>query len=220
MSGSFSNPDHQTLQAQKTPLGQSQFIDYTSLNANTQAGVRTITADGNSNRIYPQAFWYKGPFGLMGEYVASTQTLHASGAGTSKVNDVTQTNSAAQVQVSYVVTGEDNTFDGVKPLRNFDPFKGTWGALQLAARWTELTVDSDTFKMLDPTKSASKATAGTFGVNWFLNKYALIRFDYEYVSFTGGGQSAAPTVSKGITTYHVADRPSEQVLSTRFQLAF
>ena len=80
LSGSFSNPDHQTLQAQKTPLGQSQFIDYTQLNANTQAGARTVTADGNSNRIYPQAFWYKGPFGLMGEYVASTQTLNASGA--------------------------------------------------------------------------------------------------------------------------------------------
>ena len=74
--------------------------------------------------------------------------------------------------------------------------------------------------MLDPTKSASKATAGTIGVNWFLNKYALIRLDYEYVSFSGGGQSKAPTVSKGITTYNVADRPSEQVLSTRFQLAF
>ena len=218
LSGSFSNPDLQTIQAQRTPLGQSQFIDYTQLNANTQTGARTITASGSSNRIYPQAYWYKGPFGLMGEYVASTQTLHASGAGTSKVNDVTQTNSAAQVQVSYVVTGEDNTFDGVKPLRNFDPFKGTWGALQLAARWTELTVDSDTFKMLDPTKSASKATAGTFGVNWFLNKYALIRFDYEYVSFNGGGGTT--TVKNGITTYNIANRPSEQVLSTRFQLAF
>ena len=189
LSGSFSNPDHQTIQAQRTPLGQSQFIDYTQLNANTQTGARTITANGSSNRIYPQAYWYKGPFGLMGEYVASTQTLNASGAGTSKVNNITQTNTAAQVQVSYVVTGEDNTFDGVKPLRNFDPFKGTWGALQLAARWTELTVDSDTFKILDPTKSASKATAGTFGANWFLNKYALIRFDYEYVSFNGGGRN-------------------------------
>jgi phosphate-selective porin OprO/OprP len=166
LSGSFSNPDHQTLQAQKTPLGQSQFIDYTSLNANTQAGARTVTANGNSNRIYPQAFWYKGPFGLMGEYVASTQTLNASGAGTSKVNNITQTNTAAQVQVSYVVTGEDNAFEGVKPMRNFDPLNGSWGALQLAARWTQLNVDSDTFKILDPTKSASKAIAGTFGVNW------------------------------------------------------
>ncbi|MDD5460970.1 MAG: porin [Methylococcales bacterium] len=218
LSGSFSNPDHQTLQPQKTPLGQTQFIDYTSLNAQTQTGARTITADGRSNRIYPQAFWYKGPFGLMGEYVASTQTLNASGAGASRQNNVSQTNTAAQVQVSYVVTGEDNRFDGVKPMRNFDPLNGSWGALQLAARWTELNVDKDTFQILDPTKSASKATAGTFGANWFLNQYALIRFDYEYVSFNGGAGTTTGTGAN--TVYHVTNRPSEQVLSTRFQLAF
>ena len=224
VAGSFSNPDHQTLQAQRTPLGQSQFIDYTSLNGQTQNGARIITADGNSNRIYPQAYWYKGPFGLMGEYVASTQTLNASGsaptgAGSSRVNNITQTNKAAQVQVSYVVTGEDNTFEGVKPMRNFDPFKGSWGALQLAARWSELTVDSDTFKLLDPTKSASKATAFAVGANWFLNKNALIRFDFENVSFNGGaGTVTNPNTPRA--TYHIANRPGEQVLSTRFQLAF
>jgi phosphate-selective porin OprO/OprP len=206
LSGSFSNPDHQTLQAQRTPLGQSQFIDYYQLKTGISG---TITANGNSNRIYPQAYWYKGPFGVMGEYVASTQTLNAS--GTSKVNNITQTNTAAQAQVSYVITGEDNTFEGVKPIRNFDPFKGSWGALQLAARWSELNVDSDTFKMIDPTKSASKATAGTVGANWFLNKNALVRLDYEYVSFEGGAKTK---------TGSVANRPSEQVLSTRFQLAF
>ncbi len=220
VAGSFSNPDHQIIQAQRTPLGQSQFVDYTSLNGQTQTGARVITSNGNANRIYPQAYWYKGPFGLMGEYVASTQTLNAGGAGTSKVNNITQTNKAAQAQISYVVTGEDNTFEGVKPMRNFDPFKGSWGALQIAARWSELTVDSNTFLLLDPTKTASKATAFTVGANWFLNKNALIRFDFENVSFTGGAQSAAPTVIGGNTTYHIANRPGEQVLSTRFQLAF
>jgi phosphate-selective porin OprO/OprP len=222
VSGSFSSPNHQAINAQKTPLGQSQFIDYTSLNAQSGTG-RIITANGSSNRIYPQAYWYSGPFGVMGEYVASTQTLNASGsaptgAGYSRVNNITQTNKAAQVQVSYVVTGEDNTFDGVKPMRNFDPFKGSWGALQLAARWSELTVGSNTFQLLDPTKTASKATAATFGANWFLNKNALIRFDYEYVAFEGGAGTSTGSGAK--TVYHVTNRPSEQVLSTRFQLAF
>ncbi|MEI7994384.1 MAG: hypothetical protein WCH01_05720 [Methylococcaceae bacterium] len=94
--------------------------------------------------------------------------------------------------------------------------------MQIAARWTELSVDSDTFLILDPTKSARKATAGTFGANWFLNKYALIRFDYEYVSFDGGAGTSRTTGtgSKAVTTYNVANRPSEQVISTRFQLAF
>ncbi len=217
LSGSFSNPDHLALSAQKTPLGQSQFVDYTSVNATTSG---TITSNGNANRIYPQAFWYKGPFGLMGEYVASTQTLNANGttSGTNKVNNISQTNTASHVQLSYVVTGEDNQFEGVKPIRNFDPAKGTWGALQLAARWSQLTLDNDSFKLLNPTKTASEATEFTIGANWFLNKYSLIRFDYENVWFTGG---AGTSVKKGgVTSYNIADRPSEQVLSTRFQLAF
>ena len=215
VSGSFSNPDHLTLTAQKTPLGQSTFVDYTQVNGQTRG---TITSNGNANRIYPQAYWYKGPFGLMGEYVASTQTLNATSNSRGN-NNLTQTNTASHVQFSYVVTGEDNQFEGVKPIRKFDPGKGTWGALQLAARWSQLNVDNDSFKLLDPTKSASEATEFTVGANWFLNKYSLIRFDYENVWFTGGAGTPGAT-RNGVTSYNIANRPSEQVLSTRFQLAF
>ena len=215
VSGSFSNPDHLALVAQRTPLGQSQFIDYTQVNGQTKG---TLTSNGNANRIYPQAYWYKGPFGLMGEYVASTQTLNATSNSRGN-NNLTQTNTASHVQFSYVVTGEDNQFEGVKPIRKFDPGKGTWGALQLAARWSQLTLDNDSFKLLDPTKSASEATEFTVGANWFLNKYSLIRFDYENVWFTGGAGTVG-AATNGVTSYNIANRPSEQVLSTRFQLAF
>ena len=215
VSGSFSNPDHLTLTAQKTPLGQSTFVDYTQVNGQTRG---TITSNGNANRIYPQAYWYKGPFGLMGEYVASTQTLNATSNSRGN-NNLTQTNTASHVQFSYVVTGEDNQFEGVKPIRKFDPGKGTWGALQLAARWSQLNVDNDSFKLLDPTKSASEATEFTVGANWFLNKYSLIRFDYENVWFTGGAGTPGAT-RNGVTSYNIANRPSEQVLALRFQLAF
>ncbi len=196
-------------------MGQSTFVDYTQVNGQTRG---TITSNGNANRIYPQAYWYKGPFGLMGEYVASTQTLNATSNSRGN-NNLTQTNTASHVQFSYVVTGEDNQFEGVKPIRKFDPGKGTWGALQLAARWSQLTLDNDSFKLLDPTKSASEATEFTVGANWFLNKYSLIRFDYENVWFTGGAGTPGAT-RNGVSSYNIANRPSEQVLSTRFQLAF
>ena len=212
IAGSYSDPNHQAINAQRTLLGQSQLIDYGSTLKPGGASVGTVTSNGASHRIYPQAYWYAGPFGLMGEYVESTQTLNGGSlAANSKYNNISQTNKAAQFQVSYVVTGEDNTFTGIKPMRNFDPLKGSWGALQLAGRWSELTVDSDTFKILDPSKSVSKATAATFGANWFLNKNALIRLDYEQILFNGGaGKDAA----------HVQNRPSEQIFSSRFQLAF
>ncbi|MCX7086181.1 MAG: porin [Methylococcales bacterium] len=229
LAGSYSNPNHQLINAQKSLIGQSTIVDYTQTSANTNVSIPAsskgsaytaksiITADGNSYRIYPQAFWFNGPFGLMGEYVESTQTLNASALG--KVgNNISQTNKASQVQISYVITGEDNTFNGVRPMNNFDPVKGTWGALQIAGRWSELSVDNDTFIMLDPTKSVNKATAFTIGANWFLNKNALIRLDYEDVSFTGGAGTASG--SGASTKYHVTNRPSEQIFATRFQLAF
>ena len=107
-------------------------------------------------------------------------------------------------------SGEDNSFAGVKPIRNFDPLKGTWGALQFAARYSELDVDDATFRMVDPTKSASKARAWTVGANWYLNSNALIRADYENVSFDGGAG----------TSKYITNRPNEQVFATRFQLSF
>ena len=207
VAGSFSNPSQQALNTQVTPLGQTQFLDYTKLNTVTKT-TGTVTANGFASRIYPQAYWYSGPFGLMGEYVTSSQHLAAGGVN----NNLKQTNTAFQAQASYVVTGEDNTFGGVKPMRNFDPLKGSWGALQLAARYSELDVDNSTFKILDPSKSASKARAFTVGANWFLNRNALIRTDYEFVSFDGG---AGTNLAGRIT-----NRPNEQVFSTRFQLYF
>ena len=203
VAGSVGNPDKQALKNQATPLGRTYYLDY----AKPITTGAVTTADGATSRIYPQAYWFAGPFGAMGEYVVSTQHL-SSTAGT--VRKVTQDNKAWQILASYVVTGEDNTFAGVKPIRNFDPLKGNWGALQLAARYSELDVDNDTFKIIDPSKSATQARAWTLGANWFLNSNAIIRADYENVSFSGGAGTAA----------RVTDRPNEQVFATRFQLSF
>ena len=99
-----------------------------------------------------------------------------------------------------------NSFGAIRPIQAFNPLEGKWGALQLAGRYSQLDVDSDTFLFVDPTKSANQARAWTIGANWYLNANALIRTDYEQVSFDGGAV-------KG-------NRPTEQVFATRFQLAF
>jgi phosphate-selective porin OprO and OprP len=197
VAGSVGNPDKQALKPQSTPIGRSVYLDYTKV----KNGFAAPTSDGGTYRVYPQAYWFGGPFGIIGEYVVSSQHL------VSGKTNIKQNNKAWQILASYVVTGEDNSFSGVKPIQNFDPLDGKWGALQLAARYTELDVDNDTFRIVDPNKSASRATAWTIGANWFLNSNAIIRADYENVSFSGGA-------AKG------ADRPNEQVFATRFQLAF
>ena len=145
----------------------------------------------------------------MGEYVVSTQHLSGTNQAGKSVN-VKQDNKAWQVFASYVLTGEDNTFGSVKPIQNFSPLDGKLGAFQLAARWTEMSIDKSTFQVIDPSQAPSHATAWALGINWYLNSYALIRADYEQVSFDGG----AGTLKK------VTDRPAEQVFATRFQLSF
>ena len=211
IAASYSNPsvntNSQAPNNQATALGRSKFLDYTkTFNDANGDPLAAPVEDGNHYRIYPQMYWYSGPFGLMGEYVISSQHL----LGTTKAGQtlkVKQDNSAWQVLTSYVLTGEDNTFQGVKPIQPFNPFEGKWGALQLVGRWTEMDIDKSTFLLIDPNKSASHATAWTVGLNWFLNNNALIRADYEQTTFDGGA-------SKG------GDRPRESVFATRFQLAF
>lgn len=197
VAGTFGNPDKQALKNQATPLGRTTYLDYTK----TNTGIAAPTSNGGTSRIYPQAYWYSGPFGAIGEYVVSSQHLVS---GTRNVN---QKNKAWQIQGSYVLTGEDNSFSGIKPIQNFDPLKGNWGALQLAGRYSELDVDDATFRILDPNQSASKAKAWTLGANWYLNSNAVIRADYEHVAFVGGAARGG-------------DRSSENVFSTRLQLAF
>ena len=85
--------------------------------------------------------------------------------------------------------------------------ENTWGALQIAARLIQLDVDNDTFLLIDPNKSTRQARSWTVGANWYLNNNALVRADYEQVSFDGGA-------AKG------GNRPTEQIFATRFQLAF
>jgi phosphate-selective porin OprO and OprP len=211
IAGTVGDPSQQALKNQATPIGRTTYLDYTKSTYKDVAGTAFAapTSDGDRHRIYPQAYWYAGPFGLMGEYVVSTQHLSGINRAGQNVN-VKQDNKAWQVFASYVLTGEHNTFGSVRPIQNFSPLDGKWGAFQLAARWSEINFDSTTFQVIDPSKAPNHATAWALGVNWYLNAYALLRADYEQVSFDGGAG----------TFRNVTNRPTEQVFATRFQLAF
>ena len=60
------------------------------------------------------------------------------------------------------------------------------------------------------TTSASRATAYTLGVNWYLNKFVKFVADYEETWFKGGAGSGSV----------VTNRPIERVFDTRWQVAF
>ncbi len=241
--------------------GQQTFFRYSS----------AAIADGKRFRVAPQAYYYNGPFGVIAEYARVSQDVSlASGGspaaggsipalpltGTALTNAQTTilagsnkklNNDAWQIAATYLITGEDSSFKGVKPKNDFDLDKGGWGAWEFALRYSELNVDSDAFKnqagqlagqtgadavptlaqaYADPTFSAKKAKTWTAGVNWYLNSNAKIVLNYEQTSFDGGAGTglaySAAGSSNGFNaaTNQVKDREDERALLARFQVAF
>ena len=190
VAGSFGDTEG-TLPSFKSP-GQNTFFSYRT----------TSTGSGTHYRIAPQGYYYWGPFGLLGEYVVSAQDVQ-NGANLKKLQ-----NEAWQVAASYVVTGEKASYKGVNPSRPFDPRNGAWGAVEIGARYSDLSVDKDAFPTFaDPAASARKARAWAAGVNWYLNKSVKVVLNYEQTKFDGGAAGGA-------------DREDERVILTRFQIAY
>lgn len=224
-------------------------------------------ADGKRLRIAPQAYYYNGPFGLLAEYARVTQgvslasggSVAAGGAGPDNLTTAQSTikpgsnktlnNDAWQIATTYLLTGEDSSFKSIKPKNDFDLDKGGWGAWELALRYSEMNIDSDTFtdasgklalqtsadalasatllthSFADPTLSASKAKTWTAGVNWYLNSNAKIVLNYEQTSFDGGSGTAPGFTGTSANKYDastnkVVNRPDERALFARFQVAF
>lgn len=208
----------------RSNLGQLPFFKYRT----AAAGATTTTgtfADGERLRWSPQFYYYTGPFGLFGEYVAVDQDV-------SKLNsDVKRSdrlnNDAWQIVASWVLTGEDAGYTNPIPKRPFDLATGAGiGAWELVARYGEINIDNKAFKPFgtgtaaaqlarsyaDPRASAKQASAWAAGINWYLNRNLKLALDYEETRFDGGWTNAAGTSFE--------DRPTEKVVSSRLQIAF
>ncbi|HXT00719.1 MAG TPA: porin [Elusimicrobiota bacterium] len=140
-----------------------------------------VAAAGERERLMPQAYWYAGPFGVLGEYVSSSQQVAKGAAST------TLTNRAWQAAASWVLTGEKRAYEGVKPKTNFDPKNRGWGAFELAGRYSALWIDRAAFPVYaSPTASARRADAESAGLNWYLNGNVRVAVDYLRTVYAGG----------------------------------
>ncbi len=183
--------------------GQQSFFAYTN----------NVVANGNHWRLSPQAYYYFGPLGLLGEYVISEQRVQRNVGA--KLFTADLQNTAWQISGGWVLTGEAATYAGVTPKHPFDLSTGQWGALQLVGRFAELDLDKGTFPTFaNSGVSASSAQAWAVGLNWYLNKNIRVNASYSHTDFTGGGAAKA-TTAPGIVT-----RQPEQVFFTRLQMAF
>jgi phosphate-selective porin OprO/OprP len=179
--------------------GQQTWFRYVS-SATTPAG--NAFADGRRQRLAPQAYFYGGPLGLYGEYIQSWQAVSRATFATTKLK-----HTAWQATGSYFLTGEKNSWRSAAPRKPFDPKAGTFGAVELAARYGELSIDDATFPAFaNPATTPSKARAWAVGLNWYLAKSIKAVVDYEHTTFAGGAATG--------------DREPESFVATRVQYSF
>ncbi len=182
--------------------GQQVFFSY----------LGTTIADGQNWRVSPQFDYRKGSLGVIGEYVASTVNVRPSALGTKTALK----NKAWQLSSGYVLTGEDSSYAGVVPKNNFDFAAGTWGAFEVAVRYSKLNVDDKAFPIYaSPSANADSATATGLGLNWYLSKTVRFTFDLYRTTF-GFNSAAASNPPASPSVLHQA----EKAFITRFQLSF
>ncbi len=178
--------------------GQQTFFRY-----RTDAAVpaNTVYADGKRSRLSPQGYFYTGSLGLLGEYVLTRNEVTRAGV-TAELE-----HTAWQTSGSFFLTGESAGFRSPAPKRPFDLNQGGFGAVELVARYGELTADEASFPVYaNLASSAQKARAWGVGVNWHFTRAIKVALNYERTSFTGGSATG--------------DRESENAVITRFQTSF
>ncbi|MEA3109393.1 MAG: phosphate-selective porin OprO and OprP [Gammaproteobacteria bacterium] len=176
-------------------------------------------ADGERVRVSPQAYYYYRSFGLLSEYVHESQDVARTvGTGSGSYTRRARLEPESwQLVATYLLTGDQATFGTVKPKRPFAVGQSGWGAVEFAARISELTLDPATFTkaangaagswFANPSKQANKAVAWTVGLNWYLTQNVAWYVDFTKTRFDGGALDGA-------------DRPDESAYFTRFQVAF
>ncbi len=169
----------------------------------------SVVQDGPTWRCSPQAFFYKGPFGVFGEYVKSAVRLRAGEGGSAhKIK-----NTAWQLAASYVLTGENASYESVDPKHPFNLEKDAWGAFEIAARYDSLDIDGTAFAqgLADPGSSATAASSWTLGLNWHLNR--ALRLMINYVQTDLDRAQPEPTGA-------LLREGGERAVLTRAQIAF
>jgi phosphate-selective porin OprO and OprP len=185
-----------------TTPGQTNILTYNTSNASGQTV--TESEDGADYRLTPVIYYYNGPFGGYADFAVSSiqalRTVTGTGAGTG-TRSANLTNEAWQVVGSYVLTGEDASYTGVKPRTDFSLKNHTWGAFQVVARYGQMTLDKDYFTSTGTSTGVGGAFASQgprivsnigVGLNWYLNSNVKAQLEYDYDGYGGGNVPVTP----------------------------
>lgn len=161
--------------------GQQNFFTYLT---SATAAADNVNAVGRGVTISPQGYFYRGPVGLLAEYVVSSIEVQR---GTGRIADVK--NHGYNLSFGYVLTGEDSSYRGVVPKTVFNPSAGTWGAFEVVARIAVVDIDDTVFtgpatlRLANPNVSASAVTTYGLGLNWYLSRSVRANFNVFHNEF-------------------------------------
>jgi phosphate-selective porin OprO/OprP len=207
------------LPSYKTETQRNFFsFDGAAAAAGATAAASGTIANGERLRISPQAYYYYKRLGLLAEYVSESQDVSRTfGTGANALTRRARLKPDSwQAYTTFLLTDDDATFGTVRPKRPFALDQPGWGALEFAARVSQLKLDSATFLspagtvaqwFADPSAQAREATAWTLGLNWYLTQNVAWNLDYSKTDFDGGAPNGR-------------DRADESAFFTRFQVAF
>jgi phosphate-selective porin OprO/OprP len=183
--------------------GQQTFFSYDS----------SVVAAGKGFTWSPQGYYYRGPLGILAEYVGSSIEVQRPGFGVREVK-----NFGYNLTIGYVLTGESASYRGVTPRTVFNPAAGTWGAVEFVARISGVDVDDTVFagpaasRLANLNTGATKLTAYGLGLNWHLSRSVRANFNLFQNKF-----DLAPGATPAVNAL-IAD--DETTFISRLQVSF
>ncbi len=133
--------------------------------------------DGRRWRAGAEAAWLRGPLALYGEWMDSRQEMEG-GSGEEDVGI-----GGLTIAASYVLTGEEKTWRGVRPKSPFRPGggeRGGAGAFQVAARFSLLALDDDLVDtgIIAAPSFPRRVRSVEAGLNWYATYHARVKLHY------------------------------------------
>jgi phosphate-selective porin OprO/OprP len=130
------------------------------------------------------AYYYKG-LSVMGSWSSGINSYSKTSAGSRPVHLPV---GGYYAQVAYILTGETiNDRVLIDPIRRFDLRRGKFGlgAFEIHSRFSQLAVGDEVFTqgLADRNLWTNQARMVDVGLNWYLNKWIRINFDWEHAMF-------------------------------------
>jgi phosphate-selective porin OprO/OprP len=157
--------------------------DFSDTAYSTETGLRFVAfangtaSDGDRSRLGTELLWFKGPASIKAEWMKMWLEDIRKGASEEDADF-----SSWYISGTYLLTGEKKTPWKIVPDRPLNIAERTWGAWELAARYSRFHVDSDLFRTGMVT-GADKASILELGINWYLNEFFRFTVNYEHAEF-------------------------------------